>query len=148
MQSTYTARPGDIERKWYVIDAEGVVLGRLATQVATILRGKHKPMYTPSMDTGDNVVVINASRVALTGKKLDDKLHYWHTGYQDGLKTITYRKFMAKDPAGVVRLAVRGMLPKTPLGRAMLKKLKVYPGPDHPHEAQNPEPLPAQAGVR
>lgn len=148
MQPTYTARPGDIERKWYVIDAEGVVLGRLATQVATILRGKHKPMYTPSMDTGDNVVVINAAKVALTGKKLDDKLHYWHTGYQDGLKTITYRKFMAKDPAGVVRLAVRGMLPKTPLGRAMIKKLKVYGGPEHPHEAQGPEPLAAQAGAR
>lgn len=148
MQSTYTARPGDIERKWYVIDAEGVVLGRLATQVATILRGKHKPMYTPSMDTGDNVVIINAGKVALTGKKLDDKLHYWHTGYQDGLKTITYRKFMAKDPAAVVRLAVRGMLPKTPLGRAMLKKLKVYAGAEHPHEAQTPEPLAAQAGRR
>ena len=148
MQPTYTARPGDIEQKWYVIDAEGVVLGRLATQLATILRGKHKPMYTPSMDTGDNVIVINAAKVALTGNKLDDKLHYWHTGYQDGLKTITYRKFMAKDPAAVVRLAVRGMLPKTPLGRAMLKKLKVYAGAEHPHRAQNPEPLAAQAGAR
>lgn len=148
MQSTYSARPGDIVQKWYVIDAEGVVLGRLATQLATILRGKHKPMYTPSMDTGDNVVVVNASKVALTGKKLDDKLHYWHTGYTGGLKTITYRKFMAKDPEGVLRLAVRGMLPKTPLGRAMLKKLKVYGGPEHPHQAQSPEPLAATAGSR
>lgn len=148
MQATYTARPGDIVQNWYVIDAKGVVLGRLATQLATILRGKHKAMYTPSMDTGDYVVVINAAEVALTGKKLDTKLHYWHTGYPDGLKTITYRKFMAKDPAGVVRLAVRGMLPKTPLGRAMLKKLKVYAGAEHPHGAQNPQPLVAEAAGR
>ena len=144
MQSTFTVRPVDIERKWYVIDAQGAVLGRLSTQIATILRGKHKPIYTPSMDTGDHVVVINADKVHLTGRKLDDKLHYWHTGYPDGLKTITYRKFMAKDPAAVVRLAVRGMLPKNSLGRAMLGKLKVYAGPEHPHQAQNPEPLPAQ----
>lgn len=148
MQATYTARPGDIVQNWYVIDAKGVVLGRLATQLATILRGKHKAMYTPSMDTGDYVVVINAAEVALTGNKLDTKLHYWHTGYPDGLKTITYRKFMAKDPAGVVRLAVRGMLPKTPLGRAMLKKLKVYAGAEHPHGAQNPQPLVAEAAGR
>lgn len=148
MQATYTARPGDIVQNWYVIDAKGVVLGRLATQLATILRGKHKAMYTPSLDTGDYVVVINAAEVALTGNKLDTKLHYWHTGYPDGLKTITYRKFMAKDPAGVVRLAVRGMLPKTPLGRAMLKKLKVYAGAEHPHGAQNPQPLVADAAGR
>lgn len=148
MQATYTARPGDIVQNWYVIDAKGVVLGRLATQLATILRGKHKAMYTPSLDTGDYVVVINAAEVALTGNKLDTKLHYWHTGYPDGLKTITYRKFMAKDPAGVVRLAVRGMLPKTPLGRAMLKKLKVYAGAEHPHGAQNPQPLVAEAAGR
>lgn len=148
MQATYTARPGDIVQNWYVIDAKGVVLGRLATQLATILRGKHKAMYTPSLDTGDYVVVINAAEVALTGNKLDTKLHYWHTGYPDGLKTITYRKFMAKDPAGVVRLAVRGMLPKTPLGRAMLKKLKVYAGAEHPHGAQNPQTLVAEAAGR
>lgn len=148
MQATYTARPGDIVQNWYVIDAKGVVLGRLATQLAPILRGKHKAMYTPSLDTGDYVVVINAAEVALTGNKLDTKLHYWHTGYPDGLKTITYRKFMAKDPAGVVRLAVRGMLPKTPLGRAMLKKLKVYAGAEHPHGAQNPQPLVADAAGR
>ncbi len=147
MQSTYTARPADIERKWYVIDADGVVLGRLSTQIATILRGKHKPIYTPSMDTGDHVVVINADKIRLTGRKLDQKLHYWHTGYTDGLKTVTYRQFMAKDSAGVIRLAVRGMLPKTPLGRAMLGKLKVYAGSDHPHQAQNPESLPAEARV-
>lgn len=148
VQPTYSARPGDIERKWYVIDADGVVLGRLATQLAEILRGKHKAMYTPSMDTGDNVIVVNAAKVALTGRKLDNKFHYWHTGYPSGLKTVSYRHFLAKDPAGVVRLAVRGMLPKTPLGRAMLKKLKVYGGPEHPHVAQNPEPLLARAGAR
>ena len=143
MQATYTARPADIERKWYVLDAEDVVLGRLCTQVATILRGKHKAMYTPSMDTGDNVIVINAGRVALTGRKLDLKLHYWHTGYPDGLRTITYREFMAKDPAALVRLAVRGMLPKNPLGRAMLRKLHVYAGSEHPHAAQQPTVLAA-----
>lgn len=143
MQSTYTARPADIERRWYVIDAEGAVLGRLASQVATILRGKHKAMYTPSMDTGDHVIVINAARVALTGRKLDEKLHYWHTGYPDGLRTIPYRQFLAKDPAAVIRLAVRGMLPKNPLGRAMLRKLAVYAGAEHPHQAQRPEMLAA-----
>lgn len=141
MQATYTARPGDIERKWYLVDADGLVLGRMASQVALILRGKHKAMYTPSMDTGDHVVIINAARVALTGRKLDLKRHYWHTGYTDGLKTITYRAFMAKDPAGVIRLAVRGMLPKNVLGRAMLRKLKVYAGAEHPHAAQEPQPL-------
>ena len=141
LQATYTARPQDIQRHWYVMDADGAVLGRLATQLATVLRGKHKPMYTPSMDTGDFVIVINASRVALTGRKLDQKFHYWHTGYPDGLKTVSYRKFLAKDPAAVIRLAVRGMLPKTPLGRAMLRKLKVYAGSEHPHLAQHPEVL-------
>ena len=148
LQPTYSARPGDIARKWYVVDADGVVLGRLATQLAEILRGKHKAMYTPSMDTGDNVIVVNAAKVALTGRKLDNKFHYWHTGYPSGLKTVSYRQFLAKDAPGVVRLAVRGMLPKTPLGRAMLKKLKVYAGPEHPHVAQSPEPLLARAGAR
>ncbi len=138
MQATYSARPADIERKWHVVDADGEVLGRLASRVAMVLRGKHKAMYTPSMDTGDYVVVVNAAKVALTGRKLDRKFHYWHTGYMDGLKTMPYREFLAKDPTGVVRLAVRGMLPKTPLGRAMLRKLKVYAGPEHPHQAQQP----------
>ena len=141
MQGTYVVREGEIVHRWYVVDADGVVLGRLASQVASILRGKHRPTYTPWLDTGDYVVVVNAARVALTGRKLDQKLHYWHTGYPSGLRTISYRKFMAKDPAAVVRLAVRGMLPKTPLGRAMLKKLHVYAGPEHPHMAQAPETL-------
>jgi large subunit ribosomal protein L13 len=141
LQATFTATPRDVQRKWYLIDAEGAVLGRLATRIATILRGKHKPIYTPSLDTGDYVVVINAAKVRLTGRKLDTKLHYWHTGYPGGLKTMTYRTFLAKDPEGVVRWAVRGMLPKNALGRAMLRKLKVYPGPEHPHVAQRPEPL-------
>ncbi len=142
MQRTFTATPRDIAPKWYVVDARDVVLGRLASQVAMVLRGKNKPTYTPSMDTGDFVVVVNAAKVALTGRKLDQKLHYWHTGYPSGLRTISYRKFMAKDPEGVIRLAVRGMLPKTPLGRAMITKLKVYAGPDHPHAAQQLQPLP------
>lgn len=141
MQGTYVVREGEIVHRWYVVDADGVVLGRLASQVAAILRGKHKPTFTPWLDTGDYVIVVNAARVELTGHKLDKKLHYWHTGYPSGLRTISYRKFMAKDPAAVVRLAVRGMLPKTPLGRAMLRKLHVYAGPEHPHMAQTPETL-------
>ena len=141
MQGTYVVREGEIVHHWYLVDADGVVLGRLASQVAAVLRGKHKATYTPWLDTGDHVVVINAARVRLTGRKLDQKLHYWHTGYPSGLRTISYRKFMDKDPAAVVRLAVRGMLPKTPLGRAMLGKLRVYPGAEHPHVAQSPEPL-------
>ncbi len=141
MQGTYVVREREIERHWRLVDADGVVLGRLASEVAAVLRGKHKPTYTPWLDTGDPVVVINARCVRLTGRKLDQKLHYWHTGYPSGLRTISYRKFMDKDPAAVVRLAVRGMLPKTPLGRAMLTKLKVYAGPEHPHAAQNPEPM-------
>jgi large subunit ribosomal protein L13 len=141
VQGTYVVREGEIVHHWYLVDADGVVLGRLASQVAAVLRGKHKATYTPWLDTGDHVVVINAARVRLTGRKLDQKLHYWHTGYPSGLRTISYRKFMDKDPAAVVRLAVRGMLPKTPLGRAMLGKLRVYPGAEHPHVAQSPEPL-------
>lgn len=141
MQRTYTAKPGDIQRKWYIVDANGVVLGRLASQVSVVLRGKHKPMYTPHMDTGDFVVVVNASRVRLTGRKLDQKFHYSYTGYPGGLRKVAYRTFLAKDPTEVVRLAVRGMLPKTPLGRAMLKKLRVYAGAEHPHVAQQVEPL-------
>ncbi len=141
MQGTYVVREGEIVHHWYLVDADGVVLGRLASQVAAVLRGKHKATYTPWLDTGDHVVVINAARVRLTGRKLDQKLHYWHTGYPSGLRTISYRKFMDKDPAAVVRLAVRGMLPKTPLGRAMIGKLRVYPGAEHPHVAQSPEPL-------
>lgn len=144
-QRTYTARAADIRPEWYIVDAEGMVLGRLATRLATVLRGKHKPTYTPHLDGGDFVVVINAAKVRLTGRKLQQKRHFWHTGYTSGLKSIPYARFLAKDPAGVVRWAVRGMLPKNPLGRAMLKKLKVYPGPTHPHGAQQPRPLSVDA---
>lgn len=141
MVATYVPRPGDIERKWYVVDAEGQVLGRLASAIARILRGKHKPMYTPFLDTGDHVIVVNAARVRLTGKKLDKKLYRWHTGYPGGLKSLTYRQFLATRPERVIERAVRGMLPRGPLGRAMGAKLKVYAGPEHPHAAQRPEPL-------
>jgi large subunit ribosomal protein L13 len=141
VSSTWVPTPKDITRKWYVVDAEGKVLGRLATEVARVLRGKHKPIYTPFMDTGDHVIVVNAARVRLTGKKLDGKLYRWHTGYPGGLKSMTYRKFLATRPERVIEKAVRGMLPRTPLGRSMFGKLKVYAGPEHPHAAQQPEPL-------
>jgi len=141
VSTTWVPTPKDITRKWYVVDAKDQVLGRLATQVATVLRGKHKPIYTPFMDTGDHVIVINASEVRLTGKKLDNKLYRWHTGYPGGLKSMTYRKFIATRPERVIEKAVRGMLPRTPLGRAMIGKLKVYAGSEHPHAAQQPEPL-------
>lgn len=130
-----------MERKWYVVDAEGKILGRLASQVARVLRGKHKPIFTPHVDTGDHVIVINAAKVRLTGKKLDQKRFWWYTGYPGGLKSMTYRQFIATRPERVIYRAVRGMLPKNRLGRAMLKKLKVYAGPNHPHAAQKPEPL-------
>ena len=136
---TYTARPDDIQRRWLVVDASGRTLGRLATQVATVLKGKHKPIYTPHMDTGDHVIVINATKVALTGSKPDDKKYFAHTMYPGGSYWITIRETLEKHPDRVVTRAVRGMLPKTKLGRAMIKKLKVYPGSEHPHEAQMPE---------
>lgn len=137
--NTYMAKTGAVERKWLVIDAEDMVLGRLASQVASILRGKHKPIFTPHVDTGDYVIIINADKVRLTGKKLDQKLYRHHTGYPGGLKEITYRKLMDKKPEFVFKEAVRGMLPKGPLGYAMLKKLHVYRGPEHEHQAQKPE---------
>jgi large subunit ribosomal protein L13 len=136
---SYMAKPSEVERKWYVIDAEGKTLGRLATEVATLLRGKHKPIYTPHIDTGDHVVVINCSKVVLTGKKLDQKMHRHHTGYMGGLVEVTYRDFMSKTPERAVFLAVKGMLPKNKLGRQMVKKLRVYAGAEHGHEAQKPE---------
>jgi len=136
---SYMAKPSEVERKWYVIDAEGKTLGRLATEVATLLRGKHKPIYTPHIDTGDHVVVINCSKVVLTGKKLDQKMHRHHTGYMGGLKEVSYRDFMSKTPERAVFLAVKGMLPKNKLGRQMVKKLRVYAGAEHGHEAQKPE---------
>lgn len=138
---TFTAKPKEIERKWYLVDASGCVLGRLASFVATRLRGKHKPLYTPHVDTGDHIIVINADRIALTGKKWDEKLYYRHSGYIGGLKSITAKELLKKRPEDLVIHAVRGMLPKNRLGRNMLKKLKVYAGSEHPHVAQRPEIL-------
>ena len=138
---TYMAKGETVERKWYVVDAEGMVLGRLASQVAAILRGKHKPIYTPHVDTGDHVIIINADKVVLTGRKLDQKLYRHHTGYPGGLKEATYREMLAKKPEFTVYEAIRRMMPKGPLGRAMLKKVRIYAGSNHNHEAQMPEVL-------
>lgn len=136
---SYVAKPSDIEHKWYVIDATDKVLGRLATEVATILRGKHKPMYTPTIDTGDYVIIINAEKIRLTGNKMQTKEYVYHTGYSGGQRRVTYDKLMEKHPTKAVELAVKGMIPHNRLGRQMYKKLKVYAGPDHGHEAQQPE---------
>ena len=135
---TFSARETDVQRQWLLVDASGKTLGRLATQVAMVLRGKHKPMYTPHLDTGDHVVVVNASKVAMTGAKAQDKKYFRHTMYPGGAYWVSVRELMEKHPERVVAQAVRGMLPKTKLGRAMIKKLKVYAGPDHPHAAQQP----------
>ena len=139
--STYMANPQNVERKWYVIDAEGMVFGRLASQVASMLRGKHKPTFTPNCDCGDYIIVINADKLVFTGKKLDDKKYYYHTGYPGGLKEIPYRRLMAKKADFAFEEAVGRMLPTGPLGYAMLKKLHVYAGAEHKHEAQKPELL-------
>lgn len=138
---TYSAKPAEIETGWYVIDASECVLGRLASFVASRLRGKHKPIYTPHVDTGDHIIVINAEKVALTGKKWNDKLYHRHSGYMGGLKSMTAKQVLEKRPEDLLIRAVRGMLPKNRLGRKILKKLKVYAGPEHPHEAQEPERL-------
>jgi len=138
---TYSAKSKEVNRKWYVIDANGCVLGRLASFVALRLRGKHKPIYTPHVDTGDHIIVINADKVTLTGRKWDKKVYYRHSGYMGGLKEITAIQLLQKHAERLVRYAVRGMLPKNRLGRKMLKKLKVYAGPDHPHMAQQPQQL-------
>jgi large subunit ribosomal protein L13 len=138
---TFNAKKENIVKDWYVIDAEGQVLGRLATEIARRLRGKHKPVYTPYVDTGDFVIVVNAGKVKLTGKKLTDKIYYHHSGYPGGLKETPAGKMLQEKPGEVLRLAVRGMLPKNSLGRAMLKKLKIYSGSDHCHEAQCPRVL-------
>jgi len=139
---TYSAKPSEVERKWYLIDAEGVVLGRLAATVATILRGKHKPMYTPHIDTGDHVVVINADKVRLTGRKLTQKRFYWHTGYPGGIKSKTMEQILgSKHPQRVVEKAIERMVPRGPLGRAQMRKLRVYASAEHPHAAQQPETL-------
>ncbi|MBO2532812.1 LSU ribosomal protein L13P [Planifilum fulgidum] len=139
MRTTYMAKPGEVERKWYVVDAKGKTLGRLASEVAALLRGKHKPQYTPHVDTGDFVIVINAKEVQLTGKKLANKIYYRHSGWPGGLKKTTAADMRNTRPERMIELAVKGMLPKTSLGRRQLRKLKVYAGPEHPHQAQKPE---------
>ncbi|MBP9501424.1 MAG: 50S ribosomal protein L13 [Candidatus Promineofilum sp.] len=141
MMKTYVTKPADIERAWYVVDAEGQTLGRLASGIATVLRGKHKPIYSPSVDCGDFVVVINADKIAVTGNRMDQKKYYRHSLYIGGLSEITLRDQLQKHPERVIESAVRGMLPKNTLGRKMFKKLKVYAGSEHPHEAQQPQPL-------
>lgn len=135
---THVTKPADVEHKWFVVDAEGQTLGRLATQIATVLRGKHKPTFSPSVDCGDYVVVLNADKFKVTGNRLDQKTYYKHSGYPGGLSEITLRDQMIKFPTRPIELAVKGMLPKNKLGRRMFKKLKVYTGTEHPHEAQNP----------
>lgn len=138
---TYFAKHSDIQNKWWVVDANGAILGRLASMIASRLRGKHNPLFTPHIDTGDHVVVINAEKIVLTGKKLEKKQYYRHSGYIGGLKSITAGKLLEKKPEDLVRFAVKGMLPKNRLGRSLFKKLKVYSGANHPHEAQKPEIL-------
>ena len=139
--NTFVPSAAAIERKWFVVDAEGKTLGRLATEIARILRGKHKPIFTPYLDTGDYVIVVNAEKVKVTGKKLDQKIYYHHSEYVGGMKETTLKEMMAKKPERVIELAVKGMLPKGPLGKSMIKKLHVYAGPDHEQAAQKPEVL-------
>lgn len=138
---TYSAKKEEVRRQWVMVDAEDMVLGRLASQIALVLRGKNKPTFTPHVDTGDFVVVVNAEKIRLTGNKLDDKVYYRHSGYPGGIKSMTAREMLEKKPDQLVRKAVRGMMPKNRLGRQMLNKLKIYVGPDHPHQAQQPEKL-------
>jgi large subunit ribosomal protein L13 len=138
---TYTPKPGEVERRWYVVDAEGEVLGRLATRVAEVLRGKHKPAFTPHLDTGDYVIVVNAEKVRVTGRKFTDKMYFTHSGYMGGEKLTPFSTMIAKNPTRVIDLAVKGMLPKNNLGRLVRKKLKVYAGGEHPHVAQQPQVL-------
>lgn len=136
---TYFATKENIEHKWYIVDASGQVLGRMATQIAKYLRGKHKPEFTPHADAGDYIIVINADKVKVTGNKTQDKVYYSHSGYPGGIKEVSFDKLQSKHPGRIIEFAVKGMMPKNPLGRAMLKKLKVYAGAEHPHEAQMPE---------
>jgi large subunit ribosomal protein L13 len=138
---TYSAKPGEVTREWYLVDAEGKTLGRLATQIADTLRGKRKPQYTPHIDTGDFVIVVNADKIQVTGNKLDQKRYYRHSGYPGGLRSRTLREQLERRPTEVLRVAVKGMLPKNRLARQQITKLKIYAGPEHPHEAQNPRPL-------
>jgi large subunit ribosomal protein L13 len=141
---TWNAKPGDVTREWYVVDAEGQTLGRLATRIADVLRGKTKPQYTPHIDTGDFVVVVNAEKIGVTGKKLDQKRYYRHSGYPGGLRSRTLREQLERRPTEVIRVAVKGMLPRNKLANAQLTKLKIYAGPEHPHAAQAPKPLPLE----
>lgn len=138
---TYVVRQEEITRKWFVVDADGKTLGRLASAIAQILKGKHKPMYSPHLDVGDYVVVINAERIAVTGRKMDQKMYYRHTGYPGGIRESNLRDLLARHPTYAVKFAVKGMLPKNRLGRKMIRKLKIYAGPEHPHQAQHPEVL-------
>lgn len=139
--STFTAKPNEVNRDWYVIDAKGKTLGRLASEVARRLRGKHKPIYTPHVDTGDYIIVVNADKVHVTGRKFTDKMYHHHTGYIGNLKSASFAKMQERAPGRVIEIAVKGMLPKNPLGRAMYRKLKIYSGPEHKHAAQQPKPL-------
>jgi large subunit ribosomal protein L13 len=139
---TYSAKPKEIQQRWYLVDAEGQTLGRLATRIADTIRGKRKPQYTPHIDTGDFVVVVNAEKIAVTGKKLEEKIYYRHSGYPGGLRERTLAEELERRPTEVLRKAVKGMLPRNRLARRQLTKLKIYTGPEHPHEAQNPDPLP------
>ena len=141
MSTTVSAKPAEVRREWFLVDAEGKTLGRLASEIARRLKGKHKPIFTPHVDTGDYIVVINAEKVAVTGNKLKDKMYHHVTGYVGNLKSISLEKQLQKAPERVIETAVRGMLPRNPLGRAMLRKLKVYAGPEHPHAAQKPQPM-------
>ena len=141
MERTYVTKAADIKHDWYVVDAEGQTLGRLAARIAAVLRGKHKPLFTPALDTGDFVVVVNAGKITVTGRKMEQKIYYRHSNYPGGLKRITLRDQLHKHPTRVLETAVRGMLPRGRLGRAMFKKLKIYATPDHPHAAQQPKPL-------
>ena len=141
MMKTISARPNEIEKRWYLVDATGKRVGRLASEIARILRGKNKPIYTPHVDTGDFVVVVNAEKVVFTGGKWEKKIYYHHTGYPGGIKSIKAKDLLKKKPEEILRKAVKGMLPKNPLGRKMLKKLKVFAGPEHIHEAQRPQPI-------
>jgi large subunit ribosomal protein L13 len=138
---TFVTKPAEVERSWFIVDAEGQTLGRLATRIATILRGKHKPIYSPSVDCGDYVVVVNAEKIAVTGQRLDQKIYYRYSGYPGGLTETTLREQLNRHPNRVIEAAVKGMLPKNALGRKMFKKLKVYAGGEHPHQAQQPQPL-------
>jgi large subunit ribosomal protein L13 len=145
---TFQPKPSDIERAWHVVDADGAVLGRLASEVAQILRGKHKPIWAPHMDTGDHVVIVNAAKLDISQRKQQGKQYYRHSGYPGGIRAESLEHLLERDPERVVRLAVKGMLPKGPLGRSMITKLRIYPGANHPHAAQQPQPLTLDAGKR